>query len=680
MAPPFIATCLVAVALNGSAEAALVPSCSPVFNGPGTLAPGTVVAPYLRVVTSSYSIGTCDSTIVATLRSADGTLWGVDMGHAKNGLWRSTNGMQTWQLAWEPSSYRTVEHVLQLASGAMLAVVVDPAGIRHIVRAPDSSGTSFSATYSLDFPANGRIHTRQSWVETNGAIYVATYGDPAPPLVLWKSTDDGRTFSAVYSRTDIRHFHAVQADPYVAGRIWLTAGDGSSQSRIGYSDDGGATFAWIDGLTYPASRAVTLMFTPDAVYWGADIPELPAPVSRWDRTTNAVSTVLSGLNGPFYNEIEWSGIHFQFTAIEGTADGYRGDNYIHVLTSGDGNTWRLTRTPFARTAGATDQTALMSHFTVPDAQGRFWGGFFNLDGTQYKNANVLFQIDPAATYAGPQAAFTATPGTDNAASFDGTASSTPNGPLTWTWRFGDGTTGSGATVTHTYPAAGTYTVLLQVTDSRGDANETTSTVTVGAVASQAPTVSTGSASGVSSSAATVSGSVNPNGVATSVWFEFGTSSAYGSQTAVQSAGAGSSSLSVSAPLSGLSPGTVYHYRLVGSSSAGTSVGADRTFTTQSPVVITPPVVTTDAPRIQKAKVQFRGVVNPKGAATTYFFRYGPTTAYGTQTPAGTLPAGTSPVTVTTNSDQLSPGTYHVQLVATNSAGTTYGGDVVFTVS
>jgi PKD repeat protein len=768
-----------ALALGGSAESALVPNCSPTFNGPGTLAPGTVVAPYLRIVKSSYAIGTCDSTIAAEARSPDGTVWGVDMGGGKNGLWRSTDGLQSWQLAWQPSSYLTIEQLLPLASGAMLAVVVDPSGIRHIVRAPDQTGSSFASTYSLTFPAGARLHSAQSWVETNGAIYVSEYGDPAPPIVLWKSTDDGRTFSVVYSRTDARHYHAVEADPYQAGRIWLTVGDSGTQPRIGYSDDGGTTFTWITQVTYPQSRALTLMFTPAAVYWGSDTPEVPAPLTRWDRATGALTTVMSGLNGPFYNSFSWQGMYFQFSAIERTVDGYIGDNYIHILTSGDGKTWTLTRTPFMRLAGATDQNCNMAHFTQPDAQGRFWAAFFNLDGTEFKTANIQFQIDPTATYNGAQAAFTAAGGTGNSATFDGSASTTPNGPLTWTWRFGDGTTGSGATATHTYAAPGSYTVLLQVTDARRDANETTRTVTVG-TGPVAPTVSTGSASGVSTTGATVagavnpngsstsawfqygmttgygsttpaqalgsgsataavqatlsslqpsttyhyrvvgsssagtsygsdatfttaavpvppsvasgpasgvsatratlSGSVSPNGSSTSAWFEWGTTTAYGSATAAQSVGSGSSAVTVQASLSGLQPSTTYHYRVVAASSAGTSYGGDATFTTAAVSSITLPTVDTADPHVQRGKVQFRGTINPNGGATMYYFRYGATASYGSQTATNTLPAGTAPVSITVNNNRFAPGTYHVQLVATNSAGTTHGDDVVFTVT
>jgi phosphodiesterase/alkaline phosphatase D-like protein len=69
--------------------------------------------------------------------------------------------------------------------------------------------------------------------------------------------------------------------------------------------------------------------------------------------------------------------------------------------------------------------------------------------------------------------------------------------------------------------------------------------------------------------ATVSGTVNPNGQATTWHVEYGTSTSYGSRTANVNAGSGTGNASVSASLSSLAPGTTYHYRVVATSSAGT---------------------------------------------------------------------------------------------------------------
>jgi hypothetical protein len=94
-----------------------------------------------------------------------------------------------------------------------------------------------------------------------------------------------------------------------------------------------------------------------------------------------------------------------------------------------------------------------------------------------------------------------------------------------------------------------------------------------------PSAVTGAASAITSSGATISGSVDPNGTQTSYLVEYGTSTAYGHSSLPASGGSGTSSVSISATLSGLRPRTVYHYRVVATSAAGTAVGIDRTFKT-----------------------------------------------------------------------------------------------------
>lgn len=94
-----------------------------------------------------------------------------------------------------------------------------------------------------------------------------------------------------------------------------------------------------------------------------------------------------------------------------------------------------------------------------------------------------------------------------------------------------------------------------------------------------PAVSTGGTSGVTYSAATLHGSVNPHGQPTNYYFEYGTTAKYGSQTPLSPAGDGSSSVKVAQTVSGLQAVTTYHYRIVAVGTTGASVGADKTFTT-----------------------------------------------------------------------------------------------------
>jgi hypothetical protein len=99
-------------------------------------------------------------------------------------------------------------------------------------------------------------------------------------------------------------------------------------------------------------------------------------------------------------------------------------------------------------------------------------------------------------------------------------------------------------------------------------------------------VQTGPAQGVSAGAATITGSVDPRGRTTTWYFEFGTTTRYGSKTASKDAGFRAGAVAVSSPLVGLASATTYHYRLVAKSDAGTGVGADLTFHTTGVTLVT----------------------------------------------------------------------------------------------
>lgn len=89
-----------------------------------------------------------------------------------------------------------------------------------------------------------------------------------------------------------------------------------------------------------------------------------------------------------------------------------------------------------------------------------------------------FAASPPPPNAAPVALFTLS-ANGLAVAFDASAARDPDGLITaWSWTFGDGTTGQGRLASHTYPAAGTYTVRLTVTDDRGATASTSLPVTV----------------------------------------------------------------------------------------------------------------------------------------------------------------------------------------------------------
>jgi hypothetical protein len=198
-----------------------------------------------------------------------------------------------------------------------------------------------------------------------------------------------------------------------------------------------------------------------------------------------------------------------------------------------------------------------------------------------------------------------------------------------------------------------------------------------AAAATAPSASTGPVTSVGPTTATVSGSVNPNGTATTSYVEYGTTTSYGSKTPAANAGSGTSTTSVSISLTGLRAGTTYHYRVVATNSAGTGRGADGILTTSS----APQVVTGAATNVTLNSATLNGTVDPSGRATTSYFEYGTSTSYGTKTAAKDLGSGAAAVNVSAAVGGLTTGrTYHYRLVATSDAGTSRGSDHTFLTS
>lgn len=95
----------------------------------------------------------------------------------------------------------------------------------------------------------------------------------------------------------------------------------------------------------------------------------------------------------------------------------------------------------------------------------------------------------------------------------------------------------------------------------------------------APEVTTGSTTLITSSSATLNGTVNPNGLSTDYYFEWGQTTSYGNQTTSVSAGSGETAINVSEDITGLTDSTTYHYRLVAQNSEDTSYGNDMNFMT-----------------------------------------------------------------------------------------------------
>src|SRR2546428_114418 len=123
-------------------------------------------------------------------------------------------------------------------------------------------------------------------------------------------------------------------------------------------------------------------------------------------------------------------------------------------------------------------------------------------------------------------------------------------------------------------------------------------------ASAQPVVTTLAASGVTATNATLNGTVNPNGAATTAYFQYGLTTNYGSFSATTSLAATNTTLPVSNLIGGLLPNTPYHFQLVAVTSAGPGPGGDLTFTTL------PSVPTLPATSITATGATLNGTLKP----------------------------------------------------------------------
>jgi hypothetical protein len=229
----------------------------------------------------------------------------------------------------------------------------------------------------------------------------------------------------------------------------------------------------------------------------------------------------------------------------------------------------------------------------------------------------------------------------------------------------------------------TYHVRCTVTNAQGTATSEDGTFATPLI----PVVTTAAASNIGDLAATLGGSINPNGASSTATpiFEIGTTTAYGSTVAATPDSILSGSLTpFTGTATGLLPSTTYHYRAKVTYSVTNSVfyGPDITFTTGPaatlPTVYTP-FVFPNAITATYAPVE-TFVVYSGSSSAVVSWEYGTTTAYGgtaISSPA-TVDMNTSS-TATASFHNLTPGTtYHYRCKATNSEGTGYSPDATFT--
>jgi alpha-tubulin suppressor-like RCC1 family protein len=176
---------------------------------------------------------------------------------------------------------------------------------------------------------------------------------------------------------------------------------------------------------------------------------------------------------------------------------------------------------------------------------------------------------------------------------------------------------------------GSYSVV--VANAYGSVTSTAASLTLAP-----PRVTTAAASDSSATSATLNGTLNPNGLASTARFEYGLTSAYGSKAHVALVpDNGLDERNVSISISGLQAGTTYHYRLTATNGGGTSTGEDLTFATPPAVpAISAAELVAPGMEISGGKVNF--TVHPSVAGRHYQLQCSATLAGGTWQDLGPL--------------------------------------------
>lgn len=193
---------------------------------------------------------------------------------------------------------------------------------------------------------------------------------------------------------------------------------------------------------------------------------------------------------------------------------------------------------------------------------------------------------------------------------------------------------------------------------------------------------------VAATSATLHALVNPNGQDTLGWFIYGTDPSNLSQESAysQDLGAGTADVPLDVSIGHLTPNTTYYYEALATNYDASNDSGDQSAATAVQSFKTPaapaPAVTAGVPSaIGEKSVVLNGTVNPEGNDSTWYFQYGTTAGYGSQSTGGTVSGSSAATPVSDQLSNLQPDTtYHYQLLATNAAGTNTTTDGTFTTA
>jgi len=569
------------------------------------------------------------STFKQNSETITGVTWnGVPLTQVESAISYTTNNVQLWYL-------------------------LAPAVGTHDLVTTASGSSGYIITY----------YTLYSGVKQTGQLDGSTRVTGNTPITATITTGTDNTWAFLTS---------VQGGSAGTNATLIAEGDMRTYDNQGYGTIApGTAFSMTVNLQPGNTGGVIMATFKDAA---PPATPTPTPTPSTSDTTAPTNTSITINSGASYTNSTTVTVTLSATDSVGVT-GY----YLSTSSS----------TPVATASGWNSVTSTTSYsgsasypLTRGDENKTIYAWFKDAAGNVSSTASDSIILDttaPIVTITSPTSGDTYT-ATGSTVSMSGNASDSLSGISSVTWSNDKGGRGdaSGTTywsVSNISLSSGDNKITVTAKDNVG--NTATDTITVTYTAGTAPTVKTGSATNVTANSATLSGTVNANGLSTTAWFEYGTlSGLYGSKSSTQTV-TSSNDTTVSITITGLTSGTTYYYKIVAENNSGKSEGSEMSFQyTQSGNA--PTVETEAATDITNTTAKLNGKCNPNGQSTTAWFEYGTLSGtYNYQTSTQSV-SGSSYTNVSATITGLTVGTkYYYRIAAKNSAGTSYGKEMEF---
>ena len=423
------------------------------------------------------------------------------------------------------------------------------------------------------------------------------------------------------------------------------------------------------GVALSSSGDVYVADTPehlvDVFGPGASVPDVKTnPASKLTRTSATLNGTVDGEGKAAHYRFEWGASEALGSSTPLTASGTEEEKASATLSSLQAGT-----TYYFRISGEDEDGAnvgvIRQFTTLPAVEGVGTGTVENLTPTGATltgslspngvEAHYYFEWGPSTSYGNKSPE----PPTDAGSGSEVVAASTPLQGLS--------------------PNT-SYHYRLITSNSYG----TTAGADAAFTTSGPPRITTEPPTGIGHETATIKAKVDPDELESEYRFEYGETSAYGSEVPLggEKLAAGESPVAVSASLSKLRLGVTYHYRVAATNSAGSAYGPDQTFTTIAPA----PIESESVAEVSATAATLQTQIDPLGNETTYYFQYGtqpcrpdPEACTDTPAPPGTdIGSGETGRPASERIQGLAPAsTYYYRVLAINSLGTSEGPEHAF---